>query len=468
MSQHQLQELLAERILVLDGAMGTTIRGYGLDETAARGERFVKNRRTCSTTATSSRSPARRDRRHPQALLRGRLGHRRDQHLLRHHDRAERVLRRGPARNGRAEGSRSSSNGKSWRSLPRDLAREINVSRPNCAACEADKMAGDSGKPRYVAGAIGPLTVSLTNSPDADDPGFRVVTFDQVAEAYRHQVRALIEGGGDILMVETIFDSLNAKAALVAIREVFDDRRRRPADHRLRRRRPRRRNHDLRPESRGPLECDRPRQAARGRTQLLARPRPDAPASRGARRSGRTLVSATRTPACPTRSRRPASTSCRRTWSTCLDDFAAAGLVNLVGGCCGNTPEHIAAIAKAVERHPPREIPPIEPLLRLTGSEAYNHTPDKNFLMIGERTNVAGSPRFAQTGPGRKTRGRPRRRPPAGRERRQRHRHLLRRRHDRRRRDDDPLPPPPGQPNRTSPRCPSWSIPRSGRSSRPA
>ena len=87
----------------------------------------------------------------------------------------------------------------------------------------ADRVANETGRQRFVAGAIGPLTVSLSNSPDADDPGFRVVTFDQVKTAYAKQVRALIAGGVDLLLVETIFDSLNAKAALVAIREVFDE-----------------------------------------------------------------------------------------------------------------------------------------------------------------------------------------------------------------------------------------------------
>ena len=84
-------------------------------------------------------------------------------------------------------------------------------------------MANETGRQRFVAGALGPLTVSLSNSPDADDPGFRVVTFDQVKTAYKQQARALIAGGADLLLVETIFDSLNAKAALVAIREVFDE-----------------------------------------------------------------------------------------------------------------------------------------------------------------------------------------------------------------------------------------------------
>src|SRR6185369_6038019 len=104
----------------------------------------------------------------------------------------------------------------------RKLAWDINVQSAKQCREWADRVAEATGRRRYVAGAMGPLTVSLSNSPDADDPGFRVVTFDQVKAAYMEQVRALIAGGVDLLLVETIFDSLNAKAALVAIREVFD------------------------------------------------------------------------------------------------------------------------------------------------------------------------------------------------------------------------------------------------------
>src|ERR1700748_1075389 len=104
-----------------------------------------------------------------------------------------------------------------------DLAWEINEQSARQCREWADRVGSATGRQRFVAGAIGPLTVSLSNSPDADDAGFRVVTFDQVKKAYAEQVRALIAGGADLLLVETIFDSLNAKAALVAIREVFDE-----------------------------------------------------------------------------------------------------------------------------------------------------------------------------------------------------------------------------------------------------
>ncbi len=210
---------------------------------------------------------------------------------------------------------------------------------------------------RYVAGAIGPLTVSLTNGPDPDDPAFRVVTFDQVARAYREQAKALVDGGCDILMVETIFDSLNAKAALVAIQEVFEEE-----------------------DSQLPIVIS----AAVGR-------------------GGETMISAQKIEALWIAFRhanplaiglncslgpdlmRPFLAQLSQVAETCvscypnaglpnplaptgfdlephhmaeyMSEFAGAGLLNLAGGCCGNTPAHLAAIAAAVKPHAPRAAP---------------------------------------------------------------------------------------------------------------
>ena len=145
------------------------------------------------------------------------------------------------------------------------LAWEINEQSARQCREWADRVANATSRPRFVAGAIGPLTVSLSNSPDADDAGFRVVTFDQVKAAYIQQVRALIAGGSDLLLVETIFDSLNAKAALVAIREVFDQDGNGTAGHDLGGGRPRRRDDDLGADDRGVLERGAAREAAVGR-----------------------------------------------------------------------------------------------------------------------------------------------------------------------------------------------------------
>jgi 5-methyltetrahydrofolate--homocysteine methyltransferase len=216
-STAELTQALSQRILVLDGAMGTTIRTYGLTESDARGSRFANSEKDllnngdilsltrpdvigdihkrfyeagsdiCETNTFSATSIAQSEffvddpREH---------GGRKDPEFF------QKIIEN-PFLN--------------------ELAWEMNVESSRLCRKMADDIGSATGRKRCVAGAIGPLTVSLTNSPDANDPGFRVVTFDQVLEAYKHQIRALIEGGCDILMIETIFDSLNAKAAAVAV-----------------------------------------------------------------------------------------------------------------------------------------------------------------------------------------------------------------------------------------------------------
>jgi 5-methyltetrahydrofolate--homocysteine methyltransferase len=234
------------------------------------------------------------------------------------------------------------------------LAWEINEQSARQCREWADRIGTATSRQRFVAGSIGPLTVSLSSSPDADDSGFRVISFDQVKAAYTQQVRALIAGGADLLLVETIFDSLNAKAALVAIREVFDQ---------------------------------------DGKTLPVM-------ISAAVGRGGETLISAQTTEAFwnAVRHVKPLSVglncslgpdlmypfleelsekadvaiSCYpnaglpnplaetgfdlgpQDMARYLSDFAKGGLINIAGGCCGNTPEHIAAIAKAIEGQPPR------------------------------------------------------------------------------------------------------------------
>ena len=224
-------------------------------------------------------------------------------------------------------------------------------------------------------------------------------------------------------------------------------------------------------------------QPARRRPQLLARPRPDAPLPRGAfATTPTTYVSCYPNAGLPNPLSPTGFHYSPEDMEDYLGEFAA---------CRPRQPrrrllrQHPGAHRRhRPRRRPPRPAPGARPRRNLdhrgsietrnpppSASPAPRPTttpPDKSFLMIGERTNVAGSPQFAQAGPRGRSRGRPRRRPPAGRERRQRHRHLLRRRPDRRQGDDDPLPPPRSRASRTSPRCRSWSIPRSGRSSRPA
>jgi 5-methyltetrahydrofolate--homocysteine methyltransferase len=237
-----------------------------------------------------------------------------------------------------------------------DLATEINEQSARQCREWADRVGTATSRQRFVAGAIGPLTVSLSNSPDADDPGFRVVTFDQVKTAYAQQVRGLIAGGSDLLLVETIFDSLNAKAALVAIREVFDQDGKvlpvmisaavgrggetmisaqtteafwnavahvKPLSVGL--------NCSLGPDLMYPFLSDL---AEKANVAISCYPNAGLP-----------------NPLSPTGfDLQPAD------MARYLGDFARGGLINIAGGCCGNTPEHIAAIAKALEGQPPREL----------------------------------------------------------------------------------------------------------------
>src|SRR5215475_6842084 len=220
-NSEQLKRILRERIVIIDGAMGTTIRTYGLGENEIRGERFKDSKKDLQNNGDlySLTQPATICDIHRRFLEAGAdiietntfsatsIG----QSEFFVDDPREHGGRKDPAFYQKIIEDKSLN----------DLAWEINVESARQCREWADRIANKTGRPRFVAGAIGPLTVSLSNSPDADDPGFRVVTFDQVKGAYALQARALIAGGADLLLVETIFDSLNAKAALVAIREVF-------------------------------------------------------------------------------------------------------------------------------------------------------------------------------------------------------------------------------------------------------
>src|SRR3954465_11250115 len=222
-STHPLAQLLQKRIAVIDGAMGTTIRSYGMTEADMRGTRFADAKKDLLNNGDlfSLTQPQMICDIHRRFLEAGAdiietntfsatsIG----QSEFFVDDPREHGKRKDPAFYQSVIDNK----------FLNDLAWEINEQSARQCREWADRIANQDGRQRFVAGAIGPLTVSLSNSPDADDAGFRVVTFDQVKTAYIHQVRALIAGGADLLLVETIFDSLNAKAALVAIREVFDE-----------------------------------------------------------------------------------------------------------------------------------------------------------------------------------------------------------------------------------------------------
>jgi 5-methyltetrahydrofolate--homocysteine methyltransferase len=354
-NQHPLEQLLQSRIAIIDGAMGTTIRTYGMKESDIRGDRFKNSTKDLLNNGDLFTLTQ------PQMIG----------------DIHRRFLEAGAdIIETNTFGATSITQSEFFVDDPRehggrkdpdfyqkviddqflnDLAWEINQQSARQCREWADRVANQTGRQRFVAGAIGPLTVSLSNSPDADDAGFRVVTFDQVKTAYAHEARALIAGGVDVLLVETIFDSLNAKAALVAIREVFD-------------------------------------QDGKELPVMI---------SAAVGRGGETLISAQTTEAFwnAVRHVRPlsvglncslgpdlmypfleelsekadAAISCYPNaglpnplsetgfdlgpgdMARYLGDFARGGLINIAGGCCGNTPEHIAAIAKALEGAPPRK-----------------------------------------------------------------------------------------------------------------
>jgi 5-methyltetrahydrofolate--homocysteine methyltransferase len=275
------------------------------------------------------------------------------------------------------------------------LVPEINRAAARIAREAADRWAAkDPARPRFVAGSLGPLNRTLSISPDVDDPSKRAVTFDEVRDAYAEQARALIEGGVEIILVETIFDTLNAKAAIVAIRETFDAL-----------------GVEL-PVIISVTITDRSGRTLSGQTieafwASVAHAEPFAvgincalgaadmrPFLESLAEIAPTYVSCYPNAGLPNAfggyDEKPAETSKE------LGDFARSRLLNIVGGCCGTTPEHIRAIARAVDGVPPRHPPEPDRLTRFAGLEPFAIYPDASFTMIGERTNVTGSRRFAK------------------------------------------------------------------------
>jgi 5-methyltetrahydrofolate--homocysteine methyltransferase len=358
---HPLQKILQERIAIIDGAMGTTIRTYGMTEADMRGERFKDAKKDLLNNGDLFSLTQ------PEMIC----------------DIHRRFLEAGAdILETNTFGATSIAQSEFFVDDPRehggrkdpefyqkivddaslnDLAWEINETSARQCREWADRVANATGRQRFVAGAIGPLTVSLSNSPDADDPGFRVVTFDQVTKAYAQQVRALIAGGSDLLLVETIFDSLNAKAALVAIREVFDQ--------------------DGLTAKGKELPVMISAAVGRGGETMISAQTVEAfwyamkhvkPLSIGLNCSlGPDLMypfleelaqKADVAVSCYPNAGLPNPLSPTgfdlepHDMARFLGEFAEGGLLNIAGGCCGNTPEHIAAIAKALDGKPPRRL----------------------------------------------------------------------------------------------------------------
>jgi len=358
-NRHPLQAILEHRIAILDGAMGTTIRTYGMKEADMRGARFRNAEKDLLNngdlfTLTQPKMIGDIHRRFLEAgadILEtntfGATSIAQSEFFV--DDPREHGGRKDPEFYQKIVEDESLG----------DLAAEINLESARQCREWADRFSNDTGRQRFVAGAIGPLTVSLSNSPDADDPGFRVVTFDQVKTTYAQQVRGLIAGGVDLLLVETIFDSLNAKAALVAIREVFEE--------------------DGLTAHKRELPIMISAAVGRGGETMISAQTVEAlwnavrhvkPLSVGLNCSlGPDLMypfladlaeKADAAVSCYPNAGLPNPLSATgfdlgpADMARYLGDFARAGLINIAGGCCGNTPEHIAAIAGALEGLPPR------------------------------------------------------------------------------------------------------------------
>ncbi|MGI9540287.1 MAG: homocysteine S-methyltransferase family protein, partial [Miltoncostaeaceae bacterium] len=367
----RLEAALDERILIIDGATGTSIQGYDLTEDDFRGDRFAghgsslagNNDLLCLTRPDIVSEI------HDSFLAAG-------ADIIETNTFSATVI-------SQADYSTE------------DAAYDINLEGARLARRAADEWTAKTpDRPRFVAGALGPTNRTLSLSPDVNDPGFRAVSFEQLRTAYTEQVRGLVEGGSDLLLVETIFDTLNAKAAIAAIEDVAEE-----TGRRL-------------PLAISVTITDQSGRTLSGQTieafwYSIAHSNPISVGlncALGAEAMRPYLETLSRIAQCYTSvypnaglpnafgeyDETPDETSAQ------LREFAESGFVNMMGGCCGTTPAHIRAIAEAAEGMAPRKPPVVEPALRLSGLEPLVVRDDGNFLMIGERTNVTGSRRFAE------------------------------------------------------------------------
>ena len=366
-----LESFLRERIVILDGAMGTMVQRYCLDEAAYRGPAFAGHPRDLrgNHDVLSLTQPDLIGAIHREYLAAG----------------ADII-----------ETNTFSSNAVSMADYGLEhMVRDLNLAAARIARKAADEFSSrDPARPRFVAGAMGPTNKTASLSPDVANPGYRAITFRALAAAYYEQVRALAEGGVDVILVETIFDTLNAKAALFAVERYFAER-----------------------GSRLPVMVSVTITDASGRT--LSGQTPEA-----------FWISVSHIPLlsiginCALGAAQmrpyleelaglvPNYLSCYPNaglpnefgeydetpgeMAAVLSGFASEGWLNIAGGCCGTTPDHIRAISEAVRPFAPRVPAAPEPYTRLSGLEALTFRPETGFVNVGERTNVTGSSRFAE------------------------------------------------------------------------
>ncbi len=370
-NRHPIYDLLAKRILILDGAMGTMIQKHPLTETDFRGREFDAH--GCDLRGNNDLLSITQP------------------HIIEGIHRA--YLEAGADI---LETNTFNSNAISMA----DYHMESSVYDLNLAGARLARKAADDytaktpDKPRFVAGSIGPTNRLLSMSPDVNDPGYRAVTFPQLVEAFHEQVRGLAEGGADLLLVETVTDTLNCKAALFAIEKYFDE-----TGKRL-------------PVMVSITIVDKSGRTLSGQTTeafwisishfpLLS---VGINCSLGAEDMRPYVEELSRIATChvschPNAGLPNAFGQYDQTadqMAHLIEEFGKSGFLNIVGGCCGSTPEHIARIAELVSKQAPRKIPSPPPYTMLSGLEPLVIRPDTNFVNIGERTNITGSPKFSK------------------------------------------------------------------------
>ena len=365
-----LKALLKKRILVLDGAMGTMIQRHKLQEEDFRGERFKNHSRDLkgNNDLLSITRPEIIQNIHRAYLEAG----------------ADII-----ETNTFSGTSIAQSDYKT-----EEFVYEINFQSAKIAKEAAEEFTKRNiDKPRFIAGALGPTNKTLSLSPNVNDPGYRATTFEIMSEAYYEQVKGLIEGGADILLIETIFDTLNAKAAIYAVEEYMNN------------------TGKQIPVMISGTIVDQSGRTLSGQTteafwisishtkNLLS---VGLNCSLGAKQMRPFIEELSNIVNCfvsiypnaglPNEMGEYDETP--KTMSTLLREYAEANFFNIVGGCCGTTPDHIKAISEMIAVFKPREIPEIKPYLRLSGLEPLIVRPDSNFINVGERTNVTGSKKF--------------------------------------------------------------------------
>ncbi|MCW9047799.1 MAG: methionine synthase [Gammaproteobacteria bacterium] len=363
----QLKQALKERILILDGGMGTMIQSYKLEEADYRGERFADwaSDLKGNNDLLSITQPA---------IIR-------DIHKAYLEAGADIV-------------ETNTFNGTSIAMADysmQELAYELNLEGTKVARQAADELS-TAERPRFVAGVLGPTNRTASISPDVNNPGYRNVSFDELVEAYTEATSGLVDGGSDILLIETVFDSLNAKAAIFAVMQYFDDH-----------------NVDIPVMISGTI-TDASGRTLSGQTAqaFWNSMRHVNPVSFGfncalgadelrqyvAEMSGIVSCNINAHPNAGLPNEFGEYEESPEDMATQIEEWASSGFLNIIGGCCGTTPAHIKAIADAVSKYPPRKIPDIKVECRLSGLEPLNITSESLFVNVGERTNVTGSARF--------------------------------------------------------------------------